>query len=147
MEEVEEGCIDPDFDVKDEEPLDIFTDLDAAIDQLIKPEPQSPGAPLDAAVASVPAATQDKSDMALLDEAKREEAGMDVDFESKWASRSQLVMFRTTAVKIADEYLEGMGIKLRKPRAGRIVFQDQAAYKQGRKDSKNIDVHRKRISN
>ncbi|KAI1839656.1 hypothetical protein JX265_013681 [Neoarthrinium moseri] len=147
MEEVEEGCIDPDFDVKDEGSLDIFTDLDAAIDKLIKPEPQSPAASLEAAVASVPAATQDKSDTMLLDEAKREEAGMDVDFESKWASRGQLVMFRKTATKIADEYLDGMGIKLRKPRAGRIVFQDQAAYKQGRKDSKNIDVHRKRISN
>ncbi|KAI1839498.1 hypothetical protein JX266_014291, partial [Neoarthrinium moseri] len=62
MEEAEDGFIDPDFDVQDEGSLDIFTDLDAAIDKLIKPEPQSPAASLEAAVASVPAATQDKSD-------------------------------------------------------------------------------------
>jgi hypothetical protein len=57
----------------------------------------------------------------------------------------QLATFRATATKIADEYLEGKGVKLHNPSARSTVIRDRNAYSQGVRDSKKIDVHRKRI--
>ncbi|KFZ18421.1 hypothetical protein V502_04106 [Pseudogymnoascus sp. VKM F-4520 (FW-2644)] len=51
--------------------------------------------------------------------AQNASASMDPDAEpeSKWASQTQLVIFRATATKIADDYLKNKGVKFK---AGRI---------------------------
>jgi hypothetical protein len=64
---------------------------------------------------------------------------------SLWASASQLTLFRTTASKIADEYLKSTGTKLTKSRAPVSSIRDYDAYEQGRQDSRKIDVKRRRI--
>jgi hypothetical protein len=58
----------------------------------------------------------------------------------------QLVTFRATATKIADEYLEDRGVTLHNRSARSTVIRDRNAYSQGVKDSKKIDVYRKRIN-
>lgn len=65
--------------------------------------------------------------------------------ESKWASHMQLVTFRVTAAKIADEYLQDKGVKLQHRSARTRIIRDPNAYRQGVKDGKKIDIHRKRI--
>ncbi|KAE8553634.1 hypothetical protein EYB25_005016 [Talaromyces marneffei] len=64
---------------------------------------------------------------------------------TKWSSHMQLVTFRATADKIAEDYLKCKGVKLYSRSARSRKIQDLNAYKQGVKDSKKIDVHRKRI--
>ncbi|KAK8076801.1 Ankyrin repeat protein [Apiospora saccharicola] len=59
--------------------------------------------------------------------------------ESKWASHGQLVAFRKTATKIAEDYLEDQGIKLVNRPARSNAIRDSGAYKQGREDSRKID--------
>lgn len=67
--------------------------------------------------------------------------------ENKWASQMQLQVFRETASKIADEYLKECDIKLGKGRRGGLnVIRDRDAYDQGVKDSKKIDLQRKKIT-
>ncbi|KAK3721486.1 hypothetical protein LTR37_003042 [Vermiconidia calcicola] len=63
----------------------------------------------------------------------------------KWASHQQLVTFRATADKIADGYLQDNDLKLNKGRKRKDVIRDRDAYNQGVKDSKHIDVHRKKV--
>jgi hypothetical protein len=57
----------------------------------------------------------------------------------------QLVTFRATADKIAEDYLKCKGVKLYSRSARSREVQDLNAYKQGVQDSKKIDIHRKRI--
>jgi hypothetical protein len=45
-----------------------------------------------------------------------------------WASHTQLIVFRTTAAKIADEYLRGKGVKVLHRSAKRAVIRDRLAY-------------------
>lgn len=53
-------------------------------------------------------------------------------------------MFRETAQEIAKDYLRQKNIKLRKGRK-KTAAKDYAAYKQGKKDSKKVDVRRNRL--
>lgn len=56
----------------------------------------------------------------------------------------QLTLFRARAEAIADEYLKRNNIKLGPP--GRAsTAKDFAAYRQGKKDSRKVDVRRKRL--
>lgn len=73
-------------------------------------------------------------------------ANLEVEPENKWASQMQLQLFRETALKIADEYLEECNIKVGKSRRRVNVIRDRAAYNQGVKDSTKIDLDRKRIT-
>ncbi|KAH7311802.1 hypothetical protein BKA65DRAFT_155457 [Rhexocercosporidium sp. MPI-PUGE-AT-0058] len=66
--------------------------------------------------------------------------------ESQWASQMQLVTFRATATNIADVYLEDRGVMLQNRSARSTVIRDRNAYSQGAKDSKKIDVYRKRVN-
>ncbi|KIM93185.1 hypothetical protein OIDMADRAFT_61828 [Oidiodendron maius Zn] len=70
---------------------------------------------------------------------------LDMAWESRWASHMQLVIFRTTAAKIADDYVEDKGVKIHHQSARRTAIHNRAAYNQGVKDSKKIDVHKRRI--
>jgi hypothetical protein len=64
---------------------------------------------------------------------------------SLWASSSQLTLFRATATKIADDYLKSTGAKFSKFKIPVSSIKDYGAYKQGRQDSRKIDVKRRRI--
>lgn len=66
------------------------------------------------------------------------------DEEQKWQSHSQLILFRDTAKKIAEDYIKDQGLNIRKKKARKFDI-DRSAYKQGQKDSKKIDVRGKTI--
>ncbi|OBT63212.1 hypothetical protein VE03_07771 [Pseudogymnoascus sp. 23342-1-I1] len=65
--------------------------------------------------------------------------------ENKWKSQTQLQLFRESASKIADEYLEDYGIRLGKSSGRHNVIRDRNSYNQGVKDSKKIDIYRKTL--
>ncbi|KAK8092675.1 Ankyrin repeat protein [Apiospora kogelbergensis] len=156
----------PDFDTKDEQRLDLFGGLDKEIKNLIKAESPSSEAFLDDKELLLPYSAlllppQDnhshqtpsyklETSPPLLGEGKipPPELSDNIEIlESKWASHGQLVTFRKTATKIAEDYLEDQGIKLVNRPARSNAIQDSGAYKQGRKDGRKIDVRRKGISN
>ena len=64
---------------------------------------------------------------------------------SLWASASQLILFRATASKIADEYLKSTKTKLSADRKRVGSIKDRGAYEQGKRDSRKIDVKRRRL--
>lgn len=153
-----EDFVKPDFDRREEKLLDVFGDLDQEIETLVKQEPQSFEAGFGERLQSIPPApppqdddhfqesSHHKLEETLLGEVKKEEPESDLGLEAKWASHSQLVVFRDAAATIADEYLEGRNILLHQRSGRRTTVRDEGAYRQGRKDSNKIDVHRKRIS-
>ncbi len=57
----------------------------------------------------------------------------------------QLVKFRETAEQVADEYLKATNIKLGKGWAQRTTVKDHEAYRQGKEDSKKVDVRQKLV--
>lgn len=67
------------------------------------------------------------------------------ELEPRWASRMQLVAFRQTASRIADDYLKDHDKKLYSGRTRHSVVRDWGLYMQGEKDSQKIDVRQKRI--
>lgn len=64
---------------------------------------------------------------------------------SCWASEMQLVRFRELAEQVADEYLKAANMKLGKNRAKKATVKDREAYRQGKEDSKKVDVHQKLV--
>ena len=115
--------------MEDKDIVECFGDLDEEISKLIKAEPV-PEPSFGLYSASPPAS--DNLDL------KPEQ-------ESTWASHMQLVTFRATATKIAEDFLQERGVKVRYQSARSSVIRDHSAYSQGVKDGKMIDVRRKRI--
>ena len=157
-DESSEGVIEPDFKVEDDYSINSFGDLDEEISKLVKPEPLSPRAshvlysasPLAPRTQSNIPSPLMKEEPPLAGPTEAEQKSSDpqeseLELESKWASHTQLVRFRATATKIADEYLKSEGVKLSSRQPSRNVIRDWNAYGQGAEDSKKIDVHRKRI--
>lgn len=66
------------------------------------------------------------------------------DEEHKWSSHSQLILFRGTAKKIAQDYIKDSGIKIRNVKA-RDFHIDQSAYRQGKRDSNKVNVRAQAI--
>lgn len=64
---------------------------------------------------------------------------------AEWKSMRQLTTFREMSHDIEDDVLKKRGIKLRKGRKKGPEVKDRAAYKEGRKDSKKIEVKAARI--
>lgn len=64
--------------------------------------------------------------------------------ENKWKSHSQLILFRDTAKKIAEDYAKDHDLRLR-IKKDRKFDMDRSAYKQGQHDSKKINVRGKTI--
>lgn len=140
----EEGCgftVEPDFKEEDGDLLDPTADLDEEIGRLLKRETSPPinldaikseekhshfstgadtAVPRDIAMASAPAA-------------------------SLWKSEMQLIRFRQTSKKIGDDYLKQQNIKLGKSTQRYTSIKDSSAYCQGMKDSKKVDVRRRRL--
>ena len=64
---------------------------------------------------------------------------------SCWTSEMQLVKFRQTAEQVADGYLKATNIKVGKAWAQRTTVKDHEAYRQGKEDSKKVDVRQKLV--
>lgn len=76
--------------------------------------------------------------------AKREKA-QEENPSSTWLSHGQLMAFRETSSRIADDFLASQSIKLSASSRRRSNVRDPQAYKQGVKDSSKVDVRRQRI--
>jgi hypothetical protein len=157
-DESNEDCIEPDFKVEDEYSVNSFGDLDKEISKLIKPEPllskasfglYSTPPPAPGTQSNIPSPLPKReptlASLAETEEKLSKPPELEPELESKWASHMQLATFRATATKIADEYLKDKGVKLHDRSARGTVIRDRNAYIQGVRDSKKIDVHRKRI--
>ncbi|KAK0650934.1 hypothetical protein DIS24_g6367 [Lasiodiplodia hormozganensis] len=64
--------------------------------------------------------------------------------EPQWKSAMQLMLFRDTAAKIADDFLKANNKKLKNRRKG-AKPKDAKAFREGRKDAKKIDVRQKAL--
>ena len=64
---------------------------------------------------------------------------------SEWKSMRQLTVFREMSRDIEDSVLAEHKVKLRKARKGKTSIKDRAAYKEGKKDSRKIEVRAARI--
>lgn len=64
---------------------------------------------------------------------------------TEWKSAGALILFRQNAQKIAEDYLKANDVKLSKGRKRDYKVRDWDAYHDGVKDSKKIDVKRRRI--
>lgn len=71
-------------------------------------------------------------------------AGIDSDPEPSWSNHAQLILYRETSDKMAEDFLKEKGIELRAGRAKKVKNLDRAVYRQGKKDAKKIDVRRPR---
>ncbi|KAK5165369.1 uncharacterized protein LTR77_008898 [Saxophila tyrrhenica] len=124
-DEEDENGLEPDSKVEDNDDDDVgpraFEDVDEEMRRLVKTEPLSPERSV---------ATEPESDEVSA---------------PTWASHLQLVTFRETASKIADDYLKDSGMKLKAGRARNGVVRDWDAYDLGVEDGKKIDVHQRRI--
>jgi len=57
-----------------------------------------------------------------------------------WASGMQLMRFRDSAVKIAEDYLAAQNVKLSRSKSRRAAVRDWKSFREGQEDSKKIDV-------
>ncbi|ETS84404.1 hypothetical protein PFICI_02429 [Pestalotiopsis fici W106-1] len=130
--------LEPDFDDTDEKPLGAFDDLEVEIKKSVKIERSPSVVFLGEKCVAPDFVSPGKTKDGILETD-------DAEPESKWASHSQLVTFRKTALQIADDYLQDQDLKLRK-KSAQTSIKDRAAYNQGKEDSKKVDVHRKRIT-
>ncbi|OBT43814.1 hypothetical protein VE00_06301 [Pseudogymnoascus sp. WSF 3629] len=133
-EDSRDDCAEPDFKVEGGTMDDIWGDLNDEIDSFIRRGTAAP-APN----------TEEPSHTSVPEKNPGASPDVDQEPESKWASQMQLDVFRATATKIADEYLNRRGVKLMNGRIRSNVIRDRNAYKQGERDGKKIDVHRKTI--
>jgi hypothetical protein len=150
--ESSEDCMEPDFKVEDENRGIASENLDEETGKLIKPEQLLSEASLEMhsqTLSPIPSLTFSPSpgrDPTInTEQISSTISDVDMVLGSEWASHMQLVIFRATAAKIADDYVEDRGVKIHHHSARRTVIHNRAAYNQGVKDSKKIDVHRRRI--
>lgn len=57
-----------------------------------------------------------------------------------WASGMQLMRFRNSALKIAEDYLAAQKIKLSRSQSRTAAVRDWESFREGQEDSKKIDV-------
>jgi hypothetical protein len=147
-----EDSVEPDVKVEDEYSGSIIENLDEDMRKFIKLENLSSEASLRMHSQLPPHTTSLEltlppgCDLAIkMEPMSGTLSGPDKVRGSEWVSHMQLVIFRAAAAKIADDYVEEKGIKIHHQSARRTVIHNRAAYSQGVKDSKKIDVHRRRI--
>jgi hypothetical protein len=141
----EETEAQPTFKVEQSMALDPEADFEAELQRILKRERSS--SPL-AKIKSEDTTSQPKVEgdlSGLLDVKPKLEDDEPPTENSLWASASQLTLFRATAQKIAEEYIKSTKTKLTAGRARVSSVRDYGAYEQGRKDSRKIDVKRRRI--
>lgn len=124
-----------DFSQADGDLINILGDLDEEIQKLVKPEPSDDDQQNSGIAPHIPD-----------EEVKTEPTTNDTDMPvSVWSSEMQLVQFRETANKVADEFLQRENIKLHRRSSRTTAARDRDAFRQGRKDSKKIDVRQRRL--
>ena len=64
---------------------------------------------------------------------------------SVWFTSQALVHFRQSAKKVAEEYFKGKDIKVGAGRKRKYTVKSQELYEEGVRDSKDVDVKRRRI--
>lgn len=133
-----EVFLEPELDIKDEQPLDVFGDLDLDIENFVKLEPPPSEVSLGGSSVSTHPVPIGETNNGVIE-------SPDADPQSRWNSHSQPVTFRKTAAKVADDFLKYKGAKLRKGPARFIAVRDEGAYKQAKEDGNKTDVHWKGI--
>ncbi|CEH18327.1 hypothetical protein CBOM_04737 [Ceraceosorus bombacis] len=78
-------------------------------------------------------------------EALEKEHGQEDVKDAQWKSHNQLVVFRKNAESIAEQYIKTHKVKLGMARKFKDRKRDKNAYHKGKKDSKNMDVKRRRL--
>ncbi|KAL5344421.1 hypothetical protein ACLOAV_010681 [Pseudogymnoascus australis] len=131
--------VEPDFKIEDEDTYNSL-DLDEEILNFVSNNPQST---MQASGLSAAAPAPNTQELSVPAQNVIASTDPDAELESKWASQMQLVIFRATATKMADDYLKYKGIRIVKGRRRSNVIRDQGAYKLGVRDGKKIDVHKK----
>lgn len=133
----------PTFKEEDFAPLDPEADFEVELQRILKRERSC--TPL-VTIKPESSASQTTLDEQAVDvKPKLEEEDKTSTESSHWTSASQLIVFRATANKIADEHLKSTGTILRSGGARNSSIRDYPAYEQGKKDSREIDVKRRRI--
>ena len=150
--ESSEDYIEPDFKVEDGNKGIASENIDEETRKLIKPEQLLSEALLkmySQTLSPIPSLTFFPSpgrDLTInTEQISSTISDVDIVLGSEWASHIQLIIFCVTAAKIADDYVKDRGVKIHHYSARRTVIHNRAAYNQGVKDSKKIDVHRRRI--
>ncbi|KAF3480486.1 uncharacterized protein GIQ15_05833 [Arthroderma uncinatum] len=122
--------LEPDFEEEDGL-IDSTVDLDEAISRLLKRK-ESPRLDL--------GSLKQESKVSVAPPKKEPSPEM-----NQWKSEMQLVQFRRTAAKVAEEYIQQEKIELVSSTPSYTAVRDGKAYSQGVKDSNRIDVRGRRL--
>jgi hypothetical protein len=135
----------PTFTVEQSMSLDPEADFEAELQRILKCEPSWPSFSKIKPDDTTSPSRVERDLSGLLDVKPNLEDDEPPSETSLWTSASQLTLFRANAQKIAEEYIKSTNTKLRAGRARVPSVRDYGAYEQGRKDSRKIDVKRRRI--
>lgn len=123
-EDIREAELEPDFHADDGELLGPTADLEERIREILR---QTTALPVG----------RDPTQQVIDDENNTDQNPNSIPC---WDSEMQLVRFRETAAQLADDFLKSNNIKISTSGSRNITVKDQKAYKQGRQDSKKIDL-------
>lgn len=145
--ELEDDMMQPNFEIKEEdEPLDTLADIDLEIDNLVKTE-RKPSESLFAGVYDNPPDANTKKETTRSSEGTATTGLSDsTALDTTWSSHTELILFRETASKIADDWLEERNMKISNRKLRPTTIRDHTAYLKGKEDSSKIDVRRKRLT-
>ncbi|KAJ1324503.1 DUF2786 domain-containing protein [Microdochium nivale] len=148
-DELEEDFLQPNFEVKEENPIDFLGDLDMEIENLIKKERQQSEMPPEGPPAAAGPSNSIQNDADYVDDktglALPATSAANTQLDRGWRSHGELVLFRDTSFRIAEDFLKEKGVKLHTNKNRPTTIRDSKAYEQGEKDSSKIDVKRKRL--
>ena len=125
----EDNEIEPTFKEEDEKPIDFEADFE---DQLRE------------AMATQKSSTSDTAEDDIDDDNNNNDRS-DQLMASPWNSSQALVRFRQSSETVATEYLKAQNMKLGKAKKRKRTIRNDEVYRQGVKDSKDIDVKRRKI--
>lgn len=131
--------------------LDTTADFDTELKKFIKPDPDpdpDPDPELGSTVfyeeSDTPLATKKpRKDPALPSE--KDDKDDEPEETAEWRSMRQLTVFRQNVKEIEESVIKEKGLKLKKDRKRKPSVKDRNAFKQGRKDAKDINVRAPRI--
>ena len=138
----------PDFNEENVgERIDTAADFDTELKRFIKPEPISEPEPDSFKLhedSNPPSAKKKLLEDPALHSENEDTETMPED-TAEWRSMRQLTVFRQNVKEIEESVIKEKGLKLRKGRKLKRSVKDRRAWKQGRKDAKNINVRAPRI--
>ncbi len=127
------------------ESLDTTADFETELKKFIKPDPDPKlGSTVFYEESDTPLATKmPRKDPALPSE--KEDKNDEPEETAEWRSMRQLTVFRQNVKEIEESVIKEKGLKLGKARKRKPSVKDRNAFKQGRKDAKDINVRTPRI--